>query len=505
MYQKGILTINEWPNGVADSATLGFSAVNNCEIFETPGTLKIAPASVLAFPTYSPDSLPIAFAEDLSGNIYFLSQAGTLYRTAGGVLYGLQSGLVGAQDIIFYRDYIWVSYGNPTGIIGLYGPTSGGASWFGSWRTTSSDAKNLTSEFKRFVVPQNDNLYMSNGKNVVYVSGFVGAAAFVTPTPITPVVTGWNIPGSFTNVGGTIVSSQNITAMVEYGTNLLMGTSLGKMYRWDMADTQLVDVPFTISSGSIKQMITKENRVYITSGLIGDVYVGDGTNFQKLQRIKWRQRRPFGATISLLPNAIAISPTGTLLVGTSTASDSFPSTSLQGIHEILLQGQSNGTSVSSPTCFKHTISTGNTGQNQALYIGFIGVSGSVIYVGWQDGSTYGFDVINQSGAIYTTATAESMLYPIASSLDKVAFSKLEIRLATPLITGQSVSIAFRNNLTTAYDNPRVFSYTSMGPANSTFPISASLSAVDQLQAKVTLTSPAGVGLTNVELLGITIW
>ena len=496
MFKNNVLTIDGWQTGVADSPTVGFGSINNCEIFETPGVLKIAPASTNMYATDHPDSLPIAFAEDNLGNQYFLSTNGTLYKNSGGALFSLQTGLNGANDILFYRDYVWVSYGNVgSGSIGVYGPVSSGPSWFG----TVATGLTLTGR-KCFVVCQDDKIYISNGTNVKYMSGFTPTASGVAPT-VTLSTTGWSLPGSYTNGAGTVTSTQLITTMVEYGRNLLVGTDAGNIYQWDRADTQLTDVPFKFSAGRINQMITKENRIYITSGNRGNVYIGDGTNFQKMVKLKWRQRRPYTSTTSLKANAIALSPNGTLLIGTSTETDSFPSNSMHGIHEVLLQPDKNG---NYPTCFKNTISTGNTGTSQALYIGFIATSNGTTYIGWQDGTTYGFDQVGGTGGIYTSATAETPLYQIGTRLDQITLNHLEFKLTTPLISGQSISLQFRKNLTDTYDTARTFSYSSQGGLD-IFTTSARLTNIDQLQAKITLTSPAGVGDTNLELISITLW
>lgn len=504
MFKNGVLTISDWQQGVAESAVLGFGSINNCEIMETPGMVKIAPASLNMYAASSPDSLPIAFTEDNLGNQYFLSTNGTLYKNSGGVLYNLQTGLNGANDIQFYRDYVWVSYGNVgSGSIGLYGPVSSSPSWFGTLATGLT----LTGR-KEFIVCQDDVIYITNGTNVKYMSGFTPLASGATPT-VTLSTTGWSLPGSYTASGASLpTNTQVISCAIEFGRNLVIGTTSGNIYQWDRADTQLSDVPFKGSSGAIKQMITKENRLYITSGNRGNVYMGDGTNFQKFQKIKWRQRRPYTSTVGLYPNAIAISPNGTLLIGTSTETDTFPSTSRHGIHEISLQGQSSGLAgqyTNYPTCFKHTISTGNTGTSQAMYIGFIAVSNNIIYMGWQDGSTYGFDAVGYTGgAIYTSATIETPLYQVANRLDQSTFTHLEFKLSTPLISGQSIAIQFRKNLTDDYDTARTFSYSTLGGVNiHTAP--CALTNIDQIQAKVTLTSPAGAGDTNVELLTLTLW
>lgn len=502
MYQKGLLTIDGWPQGVADSATLGFASINNCEIFETPGTLKIAPATsnYLINDGITLTGLPIAYAEDPSGNKYFLTDDGKVYKSTGGAFVNIKTGLSGAQDMIFYRDYIWVSFGNSGGIVSLYGPTSSTSSWYDNVVTS------LSSSYKKFIVCQDDKIYMSNGTNIKYMSGFTPVAAGLPPT-VTFSTTGWSVPGVYTNSSGAVVSSQYITTMIEYGRNINLGTTAGNIYQWDRADTQLTDVPFKFSSGQINQLITKENVLYITAGNRGNVYRGDGTNFSKMQKIKWRQRRPYASTVSLRPNAITISPFGTLLIGSSTESDSYPSTSLHGIHEIQLQGQSSGITgqfTSYPTVFKQTISTGNTGTSQALYIGMVATVNGVTYIGWQDGSTYGLDQVGLAGSIYTSAVCESPLYDIATRLDQKTFTHLEFKLGVPLISGQSLSIQFRKSLTTDYDTARVYSFASLG-AKSTYTVQSALTDVDQLQCKITLVSPAGVGDTNLELLNISLW
>jgi hypothetical protein len=482
MYDKGVITIANNRKGVADSPLLGFTSINNCEVFEDPGVIKIGTKAELYF---TPNALPVKRVVAPNGDVYILTNdvsSSALYKNGVAV----QSNLENAQDMVFYEDYIVVSYDTDrtsanTGALGLYGPLTNAPQFFGNWKTLALD----DDAFKKLVVCQDGLLYVLNNTEVVKVSAFSGGTPAVSPTA-TATSSGWTFP-----------NSQEGSTMIEYGRNLVMGTTSGNVYQWDRSDTQLTDVPFTLSSGGIKQMLVKENLLYITAGNKGEVYRGDGTNFQKVQQVKWRQRRPYNANTLLKPNAISLSPTGTLLVGTSTGSDSFPGTSKHGVHEISL-------STGFPTVFKHRLSTTNTGTSSAITIGFIQSDANDIYIGWQDGSSFGVDKVSYNLTGSYGASFETPLMQIAGKQTKKSFTNLEFQLQSPLASGQSIRVSKRGDATSDYDTAREYTYTALGAVTS-HTAEALMSDIENLMVKVDLTDSSSVVGENVELINIRIW
>ncbi len=480
--KSGVITIQNDRKGVANSPLLGFTSINNCEVFEDPGVIKIGTKAELNLTT---TALPVKRIEAPNGDVYVLTSdvsSGILYKNGVAV----QSNLENAQDMVYYKDYIVVSYDSDrstsnTGALGLYGPLASSPQWFGNWKSLA-----LTDlSFKKLVVCQDDLLYVLNNTNVKVISAFSGGTPAVTPTA-TATTSGWSFP-----------NSQEGSTMIEYGRNLFTGTTSGNMYQWDRADTQLTDVPFTFSSGGIKQMLTKEGVLYVTAGNKGEVYRGDGTNFSKIQQVKWRQRRPYNTTALLMPNAVSLSPTSTLLIGTSTESDSFPGTSKHGVHEVsLMSGY--------PTCFKHQISTGNTGTTSAITIGFVSADENDIYIGWQDGASFGVDKVSYNLIGSYAASIETPLMQVGTRLVPKTFKNLEFQLQSPLASGQSIRISKRGDATSSYDTPREYTYASLGAITS-HNTEALISEVENVMIKVELTDTSSVVGENIELVNIRIW
>ena len=103
-YDKGVLTISEWSKGAQTSPLQGFSSIVNCDINDTEGVLKIATE---------------------------LTNTSTT---------GLLVGSVVGQDIIAWKNYIFVTYGitgTAQGAICVYGPLNA-PGLFTNWQTTLS-------------------------------------------------------------------------------------------------------------------------------------------------------------------------------------------------------------------------------------------------------------------------------------------------------------------------------------------------------------------------------
>lgn len=493
MYKDNVLTIADWTKGMADSAYTGFSTVANMEVFETPGVLKITNRTLSKITT-SLTGMPIAYVEDKYGNYYFLTSDGKCYKNDGTVL---QSSLANPWDLVVYNDYLIVS--NST-VLNAYGPlSSGGAQWFGNWKT------GLNGSYYGKLLPARDgNLYIGNGEYVAKVSAFVAGAVGVAPT------------ATFSTGAMLLPNDNAVTTMVEIGAYALIGTqalngswstgtsgNVANLYLWDKSDTKPISLVGSLNESAIQSMISIGNRAYFIAGTRGNLYVTDTTSFAKARRIPWNQNRLFGATMRCYPNAMSVNIQGNLLIGTSTLADAYGSTASavrHGVYEVAL-------SKDYPTVFKQQISTGNYGQTQNLKIGFVfGGTGTTI-IGWQDGSAYGMDTTDFQLYANSVATAETQLFYIATRLNRKTFQHLEFLLGKPLTVGQEITLSYRKNLTDSYTAWKSYTYTNLGSVIS-HTDKAALDEIELLQIKIQLTQPATAESlfgTNIELFKLTIW
>lgn len=474
MDKNGVLTIGDWQKGQADSPYLGFSLIKDCEVFETPGVLKIANRLVSSF---TPASLPTCRLNTSSGT-FIGTEGGTLYRN--GVSF--QTGLGFIYDIAEYKDYLYVTHGTS---ISRYGPLSVAPTWSAGWATGLA-----AGYYKKMLVGKDDAVYVTNG-------GLIGKINN----------SGW------TSNALDLPEGQYACTLAELGKDLMIGTHAGSnwfdrinyrvanIYPWDRVSSS-VRLPVTLNESGVHQLLSDNNRLYIVAGIRGNVYVTDSTNYVKIKRLPWNQSRNFGASVKFYPNAITMSNNNSLLIGTSTASDAYGSTgssARHGVYEIQLTS-------GYPTVFKHTASDGTFGSATTFATGVLSLgAGDDLYMGWQSGSSYGFDTTDFRMYPDYAAVAESQLFEVGTRLERKTFQNIEFVLGKPLTTGQEIRISYRKNLTASYTTIGTFTFATLGAVIS-HNTNALISEAELVQIKVEITQPiiASFG-ENIELLRVRLW
>lgn len=116
--------------------------------------------------------------------------------------------------------------------------------------------------------------------------------------------------------------------------------------------------------------------------------------------------------------------------------------------------------------------------------------------------TFGID--NSDTIPNTPAIIETDFIPTGTMLDKETFKQIEYKLASPLVSGESVGIAYRKNLTDAF-TPLVLSETdSVNALDISGFFTASFEKTQWLQLKITLTPQASPSSSFVRLSEIRI-
>jgi hypothetical protein len=496
MYEKGILTISDWTKGMADSPYQGFSNISNCEVFNTPGVLKIGNRTTPLFSYLSFSGTPIAYVVDTHGNNFVLTDDGNVYMNGTNI----KTGLNNPWDLAIYNDYLMVTH---TTVVSCYGPLSSGASWFMNWKTGLDGVY-----YEKMLVTHptsnsvSSDLLIANGNKMAKVSAFTAGAPSVAPT------------ATFSTNVMLLPLEEAISSMVKVGTNILIGTqslngswssgvngNCANLYLWDKVDTKVTSLAGSLNESSIQSMIQDKNRVYVVAGVRGNLYLTDTVSITKIKRLPWNQNKLFGATLRVYPNAISINSEGNLLIGTSTLGDAYGadlSPVRHGVWEVSL-------SKDYPTIFKNQISSGNVGQTQALKIGVVFSGNGTTIIGWNDGSNYGIDTTDYVLYPSSVATVESPLIFVGSRLNRKIFQNLEFVLGRPLTTGQEITISARKNLTDSYTQIGNYTFTNLGAVIS-HNTKALLDDVEVLQVKIQMTQPIlSIFGNNIELLKITIW
>jgi hypothetical protein len=483
MDKNGVLTFKDWFKGMVKHPIYGFGLLQNVEVFENKGLAQIKNRSTLDN-SITVTALPIAEAYDVYGNVYTLTGdtgSGAVYKN-GAVI---ASGLGATYDMKIYKNYLWVRYQT---VLSAYGPLdSGGAQWFANVDTGYNTVGSTTQSYDApILIGQDDFLYIGNGnfvlKKEVTSSGTVGVA---------PVVA--------TSATLDLPDGQFVSCLEEYGTKIAIGTHGGisgtdknnqpnaRLYTWNrqagtLGNPGLADLPVIFSENGINAIKQHANKLYVSAGSQGNIYVTDGTNYQRVASIPYS---PIGYAYSstVYKNALAISPKGNLLVGLS--GDLSP-LSRAGIYEIDLNTEGNPISYSTPS----TAVVGTVSTPTQYKIGFIKPKTyQITKIGWANGTTYGVDTSDFRLYASYGGIIETPLIRVGNFDTKKTFQEIEFSLASPLVSGQNIRISYRLNDKDSFTLIGTWGFSTIGSVLS-FRDTAGITDAEYVQLKIELDQSA---------------
>lgn len=508
MDKNGNLQISNFQAGIADSPLLGFANMNNVDIFEKPGVVKIQFGASLSFSTAS---LPVAMVYDSIGNQYVGCKEGQIYKNGSllAATTSLTSGGYTLCDIKIISDgtldsnnlpkeYLFIT--TTTDTIGFYGPTYSGSAG-GFFLSTGS----LATSHKQIAIGIDTDstnqpiVYFGNGNKVATIKNFVASVPGVSPTYDVNYSALTLQPGhyaySINNLGkylaiGTIGINTNLYGPINSKTSALI--------LWDRTSPTF-NLPIFFKENGVTSLLQMENRLYCAIGNRGRIFLTDGTNFQQVKRIPFIFNRQFGGYAFVYPNAMTLH-NGDILTGIS----GYNVNGTYGVYSSSLTETSDGQNlISYPTIMRNSPSTGSVGNSQTLNIGMLYSTGiDELYIGWQDGNTYGVDVITSTLATGYISKIESKYYNIGDRLNQHTFKRMEVACSSPLIEGQSIRISYRTDPKDDYTVIGTYTSTDFGTENS-INKPANLAKIIDLQILIEMTQDTDVEFgNNIELISV---
>lgn len=422
-------------SGMQKHPISGFGLLQNVEISENPGMVKIKNRTIL---DYTPSNLIIAEKDDNYGNRYALSSDGFLYRNSVQV----QAGLNSPWDIEIHKDYVCVAYADK---IGFYGPVNNTPGWLGI--AASGFATNYNGKLLSSIDPVlGPVLYRGNGQYI--------ATIVVTPTApsISPTL-------AINQQALKLPDSTFAVTFVDLGTQLMVGAQKGatyasrgsqnfaNIYPWNkqlgtLGNPGLANLPIVLNENGINAMISDNNKLYVQAGLYGSVFMTDSTNWEKIKSLPYSKA---GTDVgsNVYANALAMSQHHTLLVGLSIGSVPSGITARAGIFEIDLDASDAKGNATYPTSLR-TISTLQTSNpNAPLSIGMVrSIDYRNLRLSWQNGAVYGVDTTDEfpyeHGAII-----EGFLDHVAVGRTLKTLTDAKFSFAAPLAFGQAWRMSYR--------------------------------------------------------------
>lgn len=504
MDKNGIISITDPEKGVASSAILGNEAIIGCEIFDEPGILKIQNAveedSSLCNSGGSGGGTPmtgVPIADVTNYNAVnaiqrtVLTEEGQLY-SIGNADYALASNLSKGWDAcVWNSQFTVVSYSQSgTGYIGVirHDTTSDAAEW-----NPGKIGSLNGSHYIKLIMGKDGYMYFTNGNNLGRITDIVYSAGVVTVTSSSSISSGFILPKNTYGVTlGTL------------GDKLLIGTQKGYSYSvrnqfgyaglvvWDYVSANADNI-IDLNENGFNAMISNKNQTYFSAGNDGNIYVTDGTNYQKIIRLPFNRSGFYVAPSWVYPNAMCINQKNNLLVGLSAEYGlNFPTTT--GMWEI-------GLMKNYPTHLPFFSRDGNLGDISTVKFGSVRVlDDNSLAFGVQSGSTYELSRTAMT-ALNTDYKARwrTQAFIIANARDKKTLEQLEFLLAKPLIANQGIKISYRTNLQDDFTEIDTWTYATLGGVLSHY-APAEITDAQIVQFEIALNYTSAIAGNNVNLL-----
>jgi hypothetical protein len=353
-----------------------------------------------------------------------------------------------------------------------------GSGWIYGWESVSS----VTQNPRATIVGTDQALYYGNSGRLGSILTTAGSTFIPSDTATyTKNVSALDIP-----------PGDDVISIGQLGTNLLVGGRQNYIYPWDRISTSFY-YPLVCSENYISKIITSNSTAYIFAGNRGRIYQTNGSNIEIFKKVPdsitgevepyfswgdaiyWKNQLYFsfsattnaGVTVSTVAGVWAIDlPTGAFRYTNKLSYDSYSGTTTVLVQNIISSSPAGG--------------------------GF--------YIGWVNSGTYGVDTTSSTPYTGGQATIDMDLIPVGTFLTKKTFQNAEWKLSTPLVSGESISIYYRQNINEAF--ALLGTTTTAGfLSDQPYPVTFEMGQWIQLRAVLTSTasSPSYVRLRELRL------
>lgn len=430
------LVIEGWEQGIGEDPFNGIGDLRQVNIHNVNKTVAVG-FPITETSSYSGATLgkPVArttqFVSGVATNYYIVDDNGRVWTSTPGALstwtYLATSNTTTSGDqnigLAFYKGYLH-KIQNST----IYYYKSG------AWATFGSGAFAGVPHFS--LVGQDSVLYFCNGPQIGSIMEKPGST-YDPATPATYI---------FATTALAIPSYDTALSLAEQGTNLLVGGYQNAIYPWNRISTSFT-YPIFCAEPVITRMVTVNSSVFIFPGGIagrGRIYITNGSQCEEFFKIPdnitgsylgyvepyyqfgdaiwWRNNLLFGMFV--LTNDV-----GTVLPIAEVWALDVTSKQFRSVSTV--PTAANG---GSATCLIPNMSGSH-------------VKGMGYIIGWNDATTGGIGSSSTSAGA-GQAIVKGDLIPVGKILEKKTFEQVEIKLATPLLTGESLVVRVIEDLST---------------------------------------------------------
>lgn len=349
-----------------------------------------------------------------------------------------------------------------------YMPIASLGTWTYGWQTLARTAAG-TANTHSSLLGQDNVVYFCNGN---YVSSFFEKSTATAFDPSSSATFTW------TESALQIPPVDTAQCLAELGTSLLVGGRLFKIYPWDRISPSF-NFPIFLPESNVVKMLTVNTNTFIFMGVRGRIYTTNGTQAKLYAKV------PDHISGTVEPyfswGAAGFNKNQIYFGVTATTNAGVALTAYGGLWAIdtdtnamrLVNILSYGTYLGYATTF--------------VPLTAAGVTGSGFYVGWDSGaSTYGMDVSSSSPYTNYESYIDSDMIPVGQFLNKRTFENIEFLLTKPLVSGESLKISYRQDLSQSFT--QVGETTDIGALSDVYTMN--FENVQWIQLRVSLKSTA---------------
>lgn len=347
---------------------------------------------------------------------------------------------------------------------GLTNASTTQSQWVNAWKATTGSS--TTSHHA--IAAQDDAVYFCN-------SNFVGSLLVNAGSTFDPTSS-----SSYTYNASAlkIPAMDRTTWLSELGLNLMVGGTLNRLYPWDRKSPSF-SLPLILPENNTAKIVTSGSLTYLFVGNRGRIYVTNGASVELFKKIPdqtagvpdpyytwggamyWKNQLYFG--VQATTNA-----GGTLSTHGGVWAIDLTSNALRGVNTLSYTGYTGSVPVLAPNITTATpVGTG-------------------YYAGWLNSSTPGLDVTTNAPYVSTEPRIDTDIIPIGVVLNPRTIEQIEFKLSMPLVSGESVTISYRSDLTSSFT--QVGTTTTVGKTSDIY--TANFGKLEWIQLRIVLTSTA---------------
>ncbi len=398
----------------------------------------------------------------------------------GNLLHSSAANTAAAQTgLVVWKNYLFAFMDTKIDYISIINATSGqpSATWVYAWKTT------ISSSFggHRGIAATDDALYFCNGPAVGSILENAGSTFDPTSAPTY----------TFSISALALPAYDTATCLAQLGVNLLVGGALAYVYPWDRVSTSF-NYPLIVAESFVKCIVSTNSTAYVFAGQRGRIYITNGSNIDLFAK--------FPDDISNTVNPYyswgwAIYLKNQLFFSLSVKTNSGTTISnYAGVWAYNLEPDKKSLRLSNSLSYGTYVGT----VPVLVPMGAILPTGEGIYAGWLNG-TGGIDYTSANPYSNFEARIDTEIIPVGTFLSPDTFSNIEFKLAKPLVTGESIRLSQRSNLTDSFTV--IGTTTTAGLLSDVYP--ANFENVQWLQIRIesssTATTPSYVPLLEVRL------